>query len=530
MTEQDFIDAGVVEFDSNGEPYIINKPGHLPDVCDAEVYYLAKAHQLEVFTRAGGLAKIYPATERVAGVKRDDGACTIRAMTSPHLREVMGRAVRHKKHDARRDALVPTDCSRAVADTLLERGYFPGVRPLEGFLGAPTITRAARIIDLPGWDQETGLYLAAKAIAGYDRPTDFSRKAAAQAVAYLNDLFKTFPFCGEADRCAMLAAVLTAIVRQILPTAPLLLITAPTPGTGKSKLSEAIGIIVTGRKPAVVALGQDDAETEKRLGGVFLAGDQIILIDNVVGLIRGVFLCQIATQPTVKIRPMGTSAVLDVPTNSTVILNGNNLTLVGDIQRRVMSIGLDAKMERPELRHFDGDFLEGIRANRGPIVRAALTIIGAYVHAGSPTLEDLLPFGSFEEWDAMCRRPLVWLGLPDPLASAEALRDSDPDLEAIRMLMDAWRAKFASDWVRLADVVDAAMARTGDIYHNPDLYDSLQIACSEKPNSKRLGNWLRKHHGRIVDSALFVKSGPDSHSKVAKWRLSDAGSAGSCGI
>lgn len=530
MNEQAFIDAGVVEFDSNGRPYIINKPGHLPDVCDAEIYYLAKAHQLEVFTRAGGLSKIYPATDMVAGVKRDEGAFAIRAITSPHLRELLGRAVRHMKHDARRNALAPTDCSRAVADTLLERGYFPGVRPLEGFLGAPTITRDARIIDLPGWDQETGLYLAARAISGYQRPTDFSRKAAAQAVTYLNDLFKTFPFCGEPDRCAMLAAVLTAIVRQLLPAAPLLLITAPTPGTGKSKLSEAIGIIVTGRKPAVVALGQDDAETEKRLGGVFLAGDQIILIDNVDGFIRGVFLCQIATQPSVKIRPMGTSTMLDVPTNSTVILNGNNLTLVGDIQRRVMSIGLDAKMERPERRHFAGDFLEDIKANRGPIVRAAMTIIGAYVHAGSPSLEDLPPFGSFEEWDAMCRRPLVWLGLPDPLASAEALRESDPDLETMRMLMGAWRAKFASESVRLAEVVEAAMARTADIYHNPDLYESLQIACSEKPNSRRLGNWLRQRHGRIVEGSMFIKSGQDGHGKVAKWSLVDAGSAGSCGI
>lgn len=529
MTEQELVEAGVIEFESDGTPYIVHRPGKLPEIADALVYYLGRADCLDVFTRSGGLAKIYRNEEKTPGVRRSEGAVIIHPIRPQHLREILGRAVKHKKFDSRKGELVMTDCSRAAADTVIERGHFTGIRNLEGFIEAPTITMDGRIIDRPGWDEETGLYLAPNEIADYQRPLSMTKEAAKKAADWLISLFRTFPFVSDSDRCAMLSAVLTAIVRRLLPAAPLILITAPTPGTGKTKLSDAIAITATGKKASVIALGQDDAETEKRLGGVLMAGDMVILIDNVEGYLRGTFLCQIATQHSVRYRPMGTSGMLSVPTNSVVIANGNNLTLLGDIQRRVMSIWLDAKTERPELRQFERDFLVDISNNRGRIITAALTIIGAYIDAGKPIINGLAAFGSFEDWDSMCRRPLVWLGLPDPLSSAEALRDQDPDVETMRMVMSAWNAKYGGAELRLSEVIDSGMARIGDVYQNPDLYEALQLACSEKPNSRRLGIWLRQRRGRIVDGFQFMKSGMDGHGKVAKWRLVAAGNTGNSG-
>jgi hypothetical protein len=54
---------------------------------------------------------------------------------------------------------------------------------------------------------------------------------------------------------------------------------------------------------------------------------------------------------------------------------------------------------------------------------------------------------------------------------------------------------------------------------NSDLFDSLQVACAEKPNARRLGNWLRYRQNRIVDGLRMVRAGMDSAAKVAKWRI-----------
>lgn len=536
MTENDLIEAGVLEFDADSTPYIVHKNGKLPEITDAMLYYLGKADHLEIFTRAGGLAKIYqtltPDSEE--GVHRPKGAILIHPMKAAHLREQFGRVIQHKRWDSRQKKLVPIDCPRQPIDALLERGHWEYLRPLEGLLEAPTITSEGRIIDAPGWDKGTGLYLAPTEIPGYQRPTDFSRKSAEDAADYLSGLFKTFPFVSESDSAAMVCALLTGIVRRLLPTAPLVLITAPTPGTGKSKLSDAISIVLTGKAASVVALGKDDDETQKRLAGLLIAGDAVIVFDNVEGFLQGVLLCQITTQSKVRIRPLSTSEMVSLPTNLLLIANGNNLTILGDLQRRSMAIWLDARTERPELRHFEGDFIADIKAQRGKIISAALTIIGAYLKAGSPRIEKLSAFGSFDTWDLMCRRPLAWLGFPDPLASAEALRDQDPDIETIRALMSAWHAVFKDDEKRLSDVVKTGMARVGALQSDdlmyPELYESLQLACSEKPNSRRLGLFLRRFRGRIVEKMQFVKSGNDAHGKVAKWRLVEvAGYAGNCG-
>jgi putative DNA primase/helicase len=53
---------------------------------------------------------------------------------------------------------------------------------------------------------------------------------------------------------------LTALLRRALPAAPLVAITAPTPGTGKSLLADAVSVVAISRPGAVLALGADEAD------------------------------------------------------------------------------------------------------------------------------------------------------------------------------------------------------------------------------------------------------------------------------
>ena len=65
--------------------------------------------------------------------------------------------------------------------------------------------------------------------------------------------------------------------------------------------------ISTGVACPVMAIGRDEAETEKRLGAALLAGQSLISIDNVNGELGGDALCQAVERPVVQIRILGRS-------------------------------------------------------------------------------------------------------------------------------------------------------------------------------------------------------------------------------
>ena len=119
------------------------------------------------------------------------------------------------------------------------------------------------------------------------------------------------------------------------------------------------------------------------------------------------------------------------------------------------------------------------------------------------------------------RRPLLWLDLPDPLMTSEELREQDPDLEAMRLMFSAWQQVFSDRAVTVAEVINEGAAVGQSL--NEELRDALQLVCAEKPNSRRLGFWLRSHRERIIDGVQLRQAGTDGHAKVAKWRVIKCG-------
>jgi putative DNA primase/helicase len=217
--------------------------------------------------------------------------------------------------------------------------------------------------------------------------------------------------------------------------------------------------------------------------------------------------------------------MLSIPTHALMVATGNNLSIVGDLKRRVSLIRMDSGQERPEQRTFSRDHLEDVFKRRGELIRAALTLPLTYLAAGAPAIDGMHPLGGFEQWDRMVRRPLVWLGLPDPLKASEGLREQDPDLEGMRLLVGAWCAAFGSASKTAAELAAAGMAfrPVSDTYEFPELRDALQLVCNEKPNARRLGYWLRRHQDRIVDGMQVKQSAERAHGGVARWVVLNCG-------
>ena len=528
--------AGGGHFRADGRRVIQHDPGRLPQVLDEIGSALAEfcAEGGNLFRWGSGLSRVYVLSESSDGpVKRWAGAVTIHPVEAAHLRELAGRAAIHERFDGRAEKYKVCDCPDTAAKAYLSRGCWPEIPPLNGFVEAPTLTLDGRVLDAPGYDSASGLFLAYASIPGY-RPPPLAptMQQAAEAADVLAKTIETFPFVSPADVSAALSGMILAVLRRSLPAAPMLAVTAPTPGTGKTLLTDTISLLATGRRASVMSVGHDEIEADKRLAGALLAGDAMLNLDNVERPLGGDLLCQVLSQPVLKTRPLGGSAMVDVPTCAIIAATGNNLSIQGDLKRRVTMIRMDAKLERPELRAFDGEpHLDKILRLRGELIRAALTIPLAYLAAGAPKLRPP-PLGGFEDWDRLARRPLLWLGLADPLEASTLLRDQDPDLETTRAVLMAWQGVFAGDAVSAADVVREGMAlgEGMDMSNptHPELREALlMVSGGRQPTSQKLGYWLRAHKDRIVDG-MRIALMPADRNGISRWQvvMGEAGQSG----
>ncbi len=405
------------------------------------------------------------------------------------------------------DVNPPGDMAAAViaaADTL-------GFRPLRGVVTAPLIRRDGSLAATPGYDPASELYfdIPRGAMAGLNLQP--SRADAAQAVQTLADLIAEFPFVEQADRSVVFTAILTTLQRPVLPTAMMPVLDSPTPGTGKTKLTTIASVIGTGTRPAVMSVSASEEETNKRLDAMLLSGRTVLVLDNIDAPLGGDRLCSLLSEPRVAIRRLGVSEVTSVPVTCTVMANGNNIRLKGDVTRRALIARLDAQVERPELRSFTRDPVAEAQKNRWAYVRAAMTIILAYQHAGCPPVAR--PIGNFETWCHMVRDPLVWAGCTDPAATMERLREDDPlrgDLEA---LLEAWHAHFGNEAKLVGDVIRAAQTRQSP------LADALEAVAlvGGSINRRRQGHYLKANLARVVGGRKFVDDGKRNGSKL--WKV-----------
>ncbi|RYI98627.1 MAG: topoisomerase, partial [Acetobacteraceae bacterium] len=314
-----------------------------------------------------------------------------------------------ERFDARANEWIEVNPPMAVAQTILSRAGDWRFPRIAGVITTPTLRPDGSILAAPGYDLATRLYHLQdpdlQLHAAVKAPT---RANAEAALKLLNALLDEFPFVDPVSRSVALSGLITPVVRGALSVVPLHAFKAYTAGTGKSYLADVASAISTGRPCPVASAAPDEAETEKRLVGLLLAGFPISSLDNVNGELGGDLLCQAIERPLVRIRPLGRSDIVEIESRSTIFATGNNLRVRGDMVRRTILCSLDAGVERPELREFKADPIATVMADRGRYVSACLIIVRAYAAAGRPDV--LKPIASFEDWSNAVRSALVWLG------------------------------------------------------------------------------------------------------------------------
>ena len=391
-------------------PLIAIKADNLPTITTQAEDVLIEA-DVPLYQRGGELVR--PVIEEVdASEGRLTKIVRFVRINETYLRDLLGIEARWRKFNARGDA-VPTNAPSDVAKTLLAREGQWEFPPVSGVISTPTMRADGTILSAEGYDKKTRLLLVARPAMPpiAERPT---KDDAVAALAVISDLLTEFPLVGPVSRAVALSALITPVVRAAFAVAPMHSARAPTAGSGKSYLFDCAAAISIGQPMPVMAAGRTEEETEKRLGANLLTGQPLICIDNVNGELKGDALCQAVERPIVEVRILGKSERVRIEARGVSMYStGNNIILVGDLCRRVITAVLDAQMERPELRAFRGNPVAKILADRGKYVAAALTICRAYAIAGRP--DKKTPLASFGGWSDTVRSALMWLGEADPV-------------------------------------------------------------------------------------------------------------------
>lgn len=451
-------------------------------------------------------------------------------VSQPYLIDQLCQCVEWVKYDGRTEELKPINPPASVASTVLNRygqWKFPVVA---GVITTPTLRPDGSILSEPGYDPATRLILMAPPPMP-PIPEMPTREDALAALDLLQEPLAEFPFVDDASRSVGLSCLITPVVRGAFPVTPMHAVRASTPGTGKSYLLDTSSAIALGQPCPVMAAGRTEEETEKRLGAALMASQPIISIDNVNGSLGGDALCQIIERPIVEVRILGKSERVRIESRSTVFATGNNLCLLGDMTRRVLLCTLDANMERPELRQFKSNPVQTVLADRGKYIAAAMTIVRAYIMAGSPNPAPRL--ASFEGWSDMVRSALMWLGCADPCATMEKAREEDPYLQAMTAVFAEIRAALgASNPKTAAEIIQIALEKESaddSGCKHPALREALMNAAGGKTGfltPREFGKWLSRHKGRIVNN-LRLDAKADDHGHAGTWWMTDiSGSSG----
>jgi hypothetical protein len=313
----------------------------------------------------------------------------------------------------------------------------------------------------------------------------------------------------------------TAARHAIAGPGPLFVFDANTRGVGKSLAADAVGTIASGLELPRTTWASDPAETRKMITSVLLAGEPIVLLDNIASTLGNPPLDAVLTCMAWTDRVLGSSEMTArLPATTIWSASGNNLLLAADTARRSLRMRLESPLERPEeragFRH--PKLLQWLKSERGRIASAAVTILRGWHVAGRPDM-GLAPWGSFEAWSDIVRNAIVWAGLADPGASRQQVQhESDREAMLLRLIIQAWSE---------ADPQGHGMTVAEALKRSTQGEEGLAAVFAElgdktgKPNARSVGMKLHHLRGRICGGMYLARR---DTNRGASWFAASAAS------
>lgn len=302
-----------------------------------------------------------------------------------------------KASDQDDECTPPKDALTAV----LASKTWPNLPPLRGVVGAPVLRSDGTLLQAPGYDKRTGLYLASR--VGLDTvPDEPSEQEVREAHTFLLDKFlRDFPWVSNADRANYVGLLVTPILRRyVRALTPFGLVTATMPGSGKTILTMGLGMLYGQR---VLTWTDSDEELRKTITSVLGDVAGTIIFDNLAEgtSVASPVLARLMTDPTWVDRRLGGNTTAVYANDRMWLATGNNLTLGGDMRSRSVLVSLDPNMPHPEQRehftipHLDQWMLD--RDNQRRVLWNLLVLVVDWTRHGAPRAKGV-PMRQFTTW------------------------------------------------------------------------------------------------------------------------------------
>lgn len=450
-------------------------------------------------------------------VSDEDGPAQVREMTSGALAarvDVTYDVVKFDRDGLPRPWLFPLSSADRVIESLDVAHH---LRPLRGVTHTPMLRKDGTVLDEPGYDEATcRLFLPEDGLAVEPVPKHPTPAEVAKARDLLLSMVAEFPFNTVHDRANYLTALLTPLLRELVPPPyKMVVINAHQRGSGKSLLAGILRTIHGGALRGDVP--EDGAEFRKQITALLhTTTAPVVQFDNVRRL-DSTRLDALLTSDTWSDRPLGKTADVVARNDRLWVATGNNVVLGGDLTRRVLWVTIDPNTPRPEERtDFAIPDLEAwVRAHRGELLHALLTLVRAWVSKGRP-VGPLATTDSFAEWLRVANGVLSLAGIEGTAGHADTVRqtESDEDEEWGSFLLalhavfgeKAWSAK------------EAVVVGSGldDVW--PEF---LRGRSGFGPSPQALGNALRNRLGRWA-GGLAVRDAGKDRTNTRLWRLEES--------
>ena len=493
-----------------------------------------------LFQRDGRLVSVTHADATHDAVQRDEGSPTIRELCIAAMRDRITRyirVVRCNSNGKEVSAHVPQWAPAAM----LARGEWPGIRRLVGISTTPIVRLDGNVMQTPGYDPASGLlYVASDTFP--EIPAGVGIDDASEAMKKLETLVEDFPFATPANQVAFVAALLSVLGRGLYGgCAPLFLFDANVAGSGKTRLVQLIARIALGRSAATLGYSQHEEEMGKRVTSVVMAGDPLVLLDNVTGTLGDGQLDRMLTSERWGDRILHSNIRVDLPMRTVWCVTANNAALRPDTIRRSLHVRLQSTLEHPETRNDfkHPDILGWAGEHRGALVAAGLTILSAYQrfrhHGGTPAA--LPAMGSYEPWSDTIRQAVFWVSGIDPYETRLGLLEAaDVSGNALSRLVVAWEAYERESGIRGFEAADLlrrlfepptfCMGNAVSDATTTELRDALNnFAGGTRPlDGRRLGRQLRTVKDRRVDGTAYFThattgSTDDARPRAIRWTV-----------
>ncbi len=490
-------------------------------VVDEALAALAAA-ECGIYERGGMLTYLVRSGKAPAALQGAD-APRIARVPLARLSEAMSASARwgKDKEDGFAYCLPPPWAVKAVD----ARPAYPMLPTLEAISECPVLLSDGRIIDRPGFDRETGIYLHLDGWEPLPVPEVPAQADIDAATELVLELVVDFPFPNASHRAAWVAALLTPFARHAFQgPSPIFLIDANAPASGKSLLADIISIVYSGRDMPRTTLPADGDETRKKITAIAMGGEQLVLFDNLSGALGNPELDAAVTGATWSDRLLGESRIMKVPFRTVFLVTGNNVLLAADTARLLVCCRLESAEERPEertnFRH--ADLKQWVRRHRPELVRAVLVLLRSYLRSGSPRAFEAA-FGSFDDgWSPVVRQSVVWHGFGDPCATRlEVAGTADRDAIAFGHFLEGWlqidphqQGLTMSEAIRLL----AENPRDYDVLRNA-IHELVPGRGSEYPSPRSVS--MKVHHKRkAVVNGRYI-DGRETN-RGTKWVVYDA--------